>query len=93
QSGQLYKKDADYIRQIIYEFHDRTERLKDSMSGIADSIGTITKVIDDGSNGISNVAGNTKNLADDIDDIAQRMRTNKEVVEGLEKETVVFNNL
>ncbi len=75
------------------EFHDRTERLKDSMSGIADSIGTITKVIDDGSNGISNVAGNTKNLADDIDDIAQRMRTNKEVVEGLEKETVVFNNL
>ena len=63
------------------------------MSGIADSIGTITKVIDDGSNGISNVAGNTKNLADDIDDIAQRMRTNKEVVEGLEKETVVFNNL
>ena len=71
----------------------RTERLKDSMSGIADSIGTITKVIDDGSNGISNVAGNTKNLADDIDDIAQRMRTNKEVVEGLEKETVVFNNL
>ncbi|MCI8925383.1 MAG: methyl-accepting chemotaxis protein [Lachnospiraceae bacterium] len=93
QSGQQYKKDAAYIRQIMDEFHDRTERLKDSMSGIADSIGTITKVIDDGSNGISNVAGNTKNLADDIDDIAQRMRTNKEVVEGLEKETVVFNNL
>lgn len=93
QSGQQYKKDAAYIRQIMDEFHDRTERLKDSMSGIADSIGTITKVIDDGSNGISNVACNTKNLADDIDDIAQRMRTNKEVVEGLEKETVVFNNL
>lgn len=93
QSGQQYKEDAAYIRQIMDEFHEKTERLKDSMSGIADSIGTITKVIDDGSSGISNVAGNTKSLADDIDDIAQRMGTNKEVVEGLEKETVVFNNL
>ena len=93
QSGRQYKEDAAYIRQIMDEFNSKTERLKDSISGIANSIGTITKVIDDGSNGISNVAGNTKDLADDIDDIAQRMGTNQEVVEGLEKETVIFNNL
>ena len=93
QSGRQYKEDAAYIRRTMDEFHERTERLKDSMSGIANSIHTITKAIDEGSNGISSVAGNTKNLADDIDDIAQRMGTNKEVVEGLEKETVVFDNL
>lgn len=93
QSGQQYKEDAAYIRQIMDEFHERTENLKDSMAGIANSINTITKVIDEGSNGISSVAGNTKRLADDIDDIAQRMGTNKEAVEGLEKETVVFDNL
>lgn len=93
QSGRQYKEDAAYIRQTMDEFHERTERLKDSMSGIANSIHTITKAIDEGSNGISSVAGNTKNLADDIDDIAQCMGTNKEVVEGLEKETVVFDNL
>ena len=75
------------------EFYERTERLKNSMSEIADSIATITKSIDDGAGGIAGVAGNTRSLAEDMEDIARRMGTNKEVVEGLEKETVVFNNL
>ena len=63
------------------------------MSGIADSIRTITKAIDESANGIADVAGNNKNLASDMEDITQRMGINKEVVEELEKETVVFNNL
>ncbi len=93
QSGTQYKEDAAYIRRTMDEFHERTERLKNSMSGIADSIATITKAIDEGANGISGVAGNTRNLADDMEDITQRMGINQEVVEGLEKETVVFDNL
>ncbi len=93
KSGSQYKEDAAYIRQTMDEFQKRTEHLKNSMSEIADSISTITKVIDQGANGISGVAGNTKNLADDMEDITQRMGINQEVVEGLEKETVVFNNL
>ena len=63
------------------------------MSGIADSIGTITKAIDDGADGIAGVAGNTRSLADDMEDITQRMGVNQAVVEGLKKETVVFDNL
>ena len=75
------------------EFYERTECLKSSVSGIADSIGAITKAIDEGASGITGVAGNTKNLASDMEDIAQRMGVNQEVVEQLEKETVVFDNL
>ena len=93
QSGSQYKEDAAYIRRAMDEFYERTERLKNSMSEIADSIATITKSIDDGAGGIAGVAGNTRSLAEDMEDIARRMGTNKEVVEGLEKETVVFNNL
>lgn len=63
------------------------------MSDIADSIGTITKAIDDGAGGIAGVAGNTKNLALDMEDITQRMGVNQKIVEGLKKETVVFDNL
>ena len=63
------------------------------MFGIADSIGIITKAIDEGANGISNVAGNTRNLVNDMEDITQRMGVNQEIVEELEKETVVFDNL
>lgn len=93
QSGTQYKEDAVYIRQVMDEFQKRTERLNQSMTGIAESINTITKVIDDGADGIAGVADNTRNLAYDMEDITKRMGVNKEVVEQLEKETVVFDNL
>ncbi|MDE6184065.1 MAG: methyl-accepting chemotaxis protein, partial [Lachnospiraceae bacterium] len=93
RSGSQYKEDAAYIRRTMDEFYDRTERLKNSMSGIADSISTITKAIDEGASGIAGVAGNTKNLANDMEDITQRMGINLEVIEELEKETIVFDNL
>ncbi len=93
QSGSQYREDAVYIRHAMDEFHEQTERLKHSMSDIADSIGTITKAIDDGAGGIAGVAGNTKNLALDMEDITQRMGVNQKIVEGLKKETIVFDNL
>lgn len=93
ESGSQYKNDAAHIRHTMDEFHERTERLKSSMSGIADSIATITQVIDEGANGITRVADNTRSLANDMEDITQRMGVNQEVVESLEKETLVFENL
>ena len=75
------------------EFRERTERLTDSMSEIADSIGAITKAIDQGAGGIAGVAGNTRSLADDMEDISKRMGVNQEIVQELEKETVVFDHL
>lgn len=93
QSGSQYKEDAAYIRRAMDDFYEQTERLKNSMSGIADSIRIITKAVDEGAGGIAGVAGNTRSLADDMEDITKRMGINQEVVEELEKETVVFDNL
>lgn len=92
-SGSQYKEDAAYIRHTMDAFQERTQHLKNSMSEIADSIATITQVIDEGANGITRVADNTRSLANDMEDIAHRMGANQEVVEGLKKETVVFENL
>lgn len=93
QTGSQYKEDADYIRQTMDDFYEQTQRLKNSMSGIADSIGTINKAIDDSAAGITGMAGNTRNLAADMEDITRRMGVNQDVVAELEKETVVFDNL
>lgn len=93
QSGSQYKEDAAYIRQTMDDFHQQTQHLKHSMSGIADSIGTITKAIDESAAGITGMAGNTRNLADDMEDITRRMGVNQDVVAELEKETLVFSNL
>lgn len=93
ESGSQYKEDAAHIRRIMDDFHGQTQRLKDSMSGIADSIGTIDEAIDESASGIAGMADNTRNLAADMEDITQRMGVNQDVVAELEKETAVFDNL
>ncbi len=93
ESGSQYKEDAAYIRQAMDQFNARTESLRNSMFGIAESIGTITKAIDEGANGVTGVSSSTKSLADDMEDITKRMGVNQEVVGELEKETAVFDNL
>lgn len=93
RSGSQYKEDAAYIRRTMDAFYERTESLNHSMSGIADSISTITKAIDESASRITGMAGSTKSLAIDMEDITKQMDDNQEVVARLEKETVAFNNL
>lgn len=93
ETGSQYKEDAAYIRRMMDDFQGQTQSLRHSMSGIADSIGTINKAIDESAVGITGMAGNTRNLAADMEDITRRMGVNQDVVAELEKETVVFDHL
>lgn len=92
-SGQQYKEDADYVKEMIDAFNSRTDRLLHSMNEIADSIGSITKALDEGASGITGVAGSTKSLVDDMSDITRRMDINREIVEELKKQMEVFADL
>ena len=92
-SGQQYKEDADYVKEMIDAFNSRTDRLQHSMNEIADSIGSITKALDEGASGITGVAGSTKSLVDDMADITRRMDINREIVEELKKQMEVFADL
>ncbi len=89
-SGRKYKEDADYVKEMIDAFNNRTDRLSSSMIEIADSIGSITKAIDEGATGITGVADSTKSLVEDMADITGRMDTNREIVEELKKQMEVF---
>ena len=75
---------------MIDAFNNRTDRLSSSMIEIADSIGSITKAIDEGATGITGVADSTKSLVEDMADITGRMDTNREIVEELKKQMEVF---
>lgn len=92
RSGRQYKKDADYVKEMIDAFNSRTDRLSNSMTEIASSIESITKAIDDGAAGITGVAGSAKSLVEDMADITNRMDTNREIVEELKKQMEVFSN-
>ena len=89
-SGRQYKEDADYVKEVIDAFNSRTDRLRNSMTEIADSIESITKAIDDGAAGINGVADSTKSLVGDMADITGRVDTNREIVEELKKQMEVF---
>ncbi len=91
-SGRQYKEDADYVKEMIDAFNSRTDRLRNSMIEIADSIESITKAIDDGASGITGVADSTKGLVDDMTDITGRMDTNQEIVGELKKQMGVFED-
>lgn len=89
-SGRKYKEDADYVKDMIDAFNNRTVRLQNSMIDIADSMESITKAIDAGAAGITGVADSTKSLVGDMTDIKGRMDTNREIVEELKKQMEVF---
>lgn len=92
RSGKQYKEDADYVQEMINAFNSRTDRLRNSMTGIAGSIGSITKAIDDGAAGITGVAESTNSLVEDMADITGRMDINREIVEELKKQMEVFSD-
>lgn len=92
-SGRQYKEDAEYVKEMMDAFNSRADRLRNSMSEIADSIGSITKAIDEGAAGITGVAGSTKSLVEDMTDITNRMDINREIVEELKKQMEVFADL
>lgn len=92
RSGKQYKEDADYVKEMIDAFNNRTDRLRNSMVEIADSIGSITKAIDDGAAGITGVADSTKSLVEDMADITGRMDINQEIVEELKNQMEVFED-
>lgn len=89
-SGRQYKEDADYVKEMIDAFNSKTDRLRNSMSEIADSIESITKAIDDGATEIIGVADSTESLVKDMTNITERMDTNQEIVEELKKQMEVF---
>ena len=90
RSGRQYKEDADYVKEMIDAFNSRTDRLRASMTEIAESMESITKAIDDGAAGITGVADSTKSLVDDMADITDRMDINRGIVEDLKKQMEVF---
>ena len=92
RSGRQYKEDADYVKEMIDAFNSRTDRLRNSMVEIADSIDSISKAIDEGADGINGVAGSTRSLVADMTDIAGRMDTNQEIVDELKKQMEVFSD-
>lgn len=90
ESGVQYRDNADYIEATMEEFTQKTANLRKRVDEIADSINTITNVIEDGAKGINGAAESTQLLVSDVAEINDRMRENQEISGALQKSTDVF---
>ncbi len=90
QSGVQYRENASYIENVMNEFTDKTDRLKQTMDEIASSINSITQAIDEGAKGVSGAAESTQVLVRDMETISNQMMENQRIADTLETGTSIF---
>ena len=93
EAGGEYKKNATYIENVMNEFTEKTDVLKDTVADIATSIDTISNAISEGTEGVTSTAESMQVLASDIDNISKETTDNLEIASLLKKETEIFSNL
>ena len=90
ENGVEYQQNAAYIEQSMNEFAHMTEDLRRAVNEITSSIGTITRAIEDGAEGVTGAAESTQNLVLDMEKINSQMEENKEIAVLLQEGTSVF---
>ena len=93
ESGGAYHDKATFIEGVMADFEAKTDSLQNSMDEIANSVNTISHVIEEGGSGVVSAADSTQVLVSDMDKISKKMDENFAIAEGLKKETSVFTKL
>lgn len=93
KTGVQYREDSEYVEWAVEDFNERTERLKNSVSDIAEAIESITASLEVSSGKISGAASSTKSLAADIADINGSMSSSREIARELRNQTDMLSSL
>lgn len=91
-SGKQYNQDAVHVNNMVVQFNEMSESLKDLIDNINRTVGGIATAIEGSSECVTNVAGNAAGLAEDMHSVAERMDENKVIAEELQAETAKFNH-
>ena len=89
-AGENYSNDAKHINEIVSNFHEMSDMLKNRTTDVQEYIEEITNSVKDSLEGINHTAQNTDNLAGDISNISSKMMHNKEVADMLSREAERF---
>ena len=92
-TGEVYRDKAGYIENVMKDFTQKTDHLKEVVDEIANSIQVITTAIDEGVQGVTGVADSTQNLVLDMENISGKMDINYQISGELKSETEIFSKL
>jgi methyl-accepting chemotaxis protein len=89
-NGVQYQHNAAYIEQSMNQFARMTEDLRRAVIEITSSIGTITRAIEGGADGVAGAADSTQSLVVDMEKINSQMEENAGIAVLLQEGTSVF---
>lgn len=89
-SGKQYNQDAVHVNGMVTEFHKMANNLKSLIENITRTMGGIAEAIEASSECVTQVAGNTSVLAEDMQVVTERMEENKMIAEEMQEETAKF---
>lgn len=93
ETGVRYREDSEYVEKAVEDFNVRTERLRNSVSDIAEAIESITASLEVSSGELSGAANSTKSLAADIADINGSMNDSRGIAQELKNQTNMLSSL
>ena len=89
-SGKQYRQDSEYVDGIVTEFCGMAEQLKELIDSINETISNISVAVDSSAECVVDAATNTASLAEDVQEVANRMEENKVIADELHSETEKF---
>lgn len=93
KTGVRYREDSEYVEKAVEDFNVRSERLKNSVSDIAEAIESIKASLEVSSGEILGAANSTKSLAADIADINGSMNDSRGIAQELQNQTNMLSSL
>ena len=93
ESGNQYKKDANYVEAAMDEFNVKTKVLEKRTSESVKAIATITSAINESTTGITGVAESTQSLVVEMNSITTLVDQNHRIARELQEETEIFKKL
>lgn len=92
QAGAQYNEDACYISEIMQEFAEKTEKLKELMKNTVESIEGISSGVEQSANAVTSSAVSTSQLVEQMNSIDKEMSESRNTVGELKAQTDVFKN-
>ena len=89
-SGKQYNQDAVHVNNMVRQFNEMSDNLKNLIDNITRTVSGIATAIEGSSECVTDVARNAVGLADDMQVVAERMEENKVIAEELQEETARF---
>lgn len=93
ETGIKYDQDAKTVDQIMSEFRITANQLEKTMNEIMRSIDGVSTIINESSNNVQTVAGNSENLFKDIELFQNALKGSTQSVENLNQAVIVFKNI